>query len=463
MSSSTHSPEQRLPERDLRHIWSRQEFGSLPLHTTDGRLVEVLSPGALNLMSGPDYREARIRIGGVLYVGDVEFHRTAADWLVHHHADDPHYEDVILHVVLDDVSEDLQTRSASGRTIPTLILGPHLYHHRSEAEHQSQLDERLRIARSIPCAEANYDVPASVIERTLLRMGAERMRLKAARMEERLAELAEEQVRERDVTPASAYSNAGCWNQVLYEGMLDALGYTRNRVPFMRLARAASLDTIERLGVVDTPILLEAFIFGVAGVLSTPEGRAEALQPAQFVLLREAWRVLRQRYRGEILAYHEWTTAPTRPANAPAARLPQAITVIRMILREGLLAQCVDAIRRTPEPRDLSRALELLIGRTGAGERRVHEIIVNVMVPFGLLYGRVFRERDVVDRMRELIDSMSPESENSVTRLMEEHLMRGKVAQGNALTAQGAIHLFRMKCARGGCQGCPVGEWLGMR
>jgi len=463
LSSSKPSSGSRLPERDLRHIWSRQEFGSLPLRTTDGRIVEVLSPGVLNLMSGPDFREARIRIGGVLYVGDVEFHRTAADWIVHHHAGDPHYENVILHVVLDDASQDFQTRSPSGRTVPTVILGPHIRDHRHNVEHQSELDERLRAARSIPCAEANYDVPAPLIERTLLRMGTERMRLKMARMEERLAELAEEQVRERDVSPASAYSNARCWEQVLYEGMLDALGYTRNRMPFMRLARSATLDTIERLGLVDTPFLLEAFVFGVAGVLSIKEGRGEALQPKRFVLLTEAWRALRQRYRGEILAYHEWTTAPTRPANAPAVRLPQAITVIRMILREGFLARCVDAVRTTPEPRDLVRALELLIGRTGAGERRVHEIVVNVMIPFGLLYGRVFRERIVVDRMRGLIDSMPPESENSVTKMIEDHLVRGKTMQRNALTAQGAIHLFRMKCLRSDCRNCPVGEWLGMR
>ena len=89
-----------IPERFLRHIWEQQRFTSTDLHTSDGRKVEILFPGLPNSDAGPDFMNAHIRVGKTIYAGDVELHRDAGEWESHMHSADPHYNRIILHVVL---------------------------------------------------------------------------------------------------------------------------------------------------------------------------------------------------------------------------------------------------------------------------------------------------------------------------------------------------------------------------
>ena len=133
-----------IHERFLRHIWSKQYLRAAPLRTTDGSPVRVLLPGDLNDDEGPDFLNAKVRIGSTMFAGDVEMHRTVAEWIRHHHDNDARYNRVVLHVVLEGDEGIPPTISQSGRTIPTLVLEPFL----PEAIHtiwkQTVLDEQSR-------------------------------------------------------------------------------------------------------------------------------------------------------------------------------------------------------------------------------------------------------------------------------------------------------------------------------
>jgi hypothetical protein len=115
-----------LPERFLRHIWQHQQFNAENLKTPDGKPVRILFPGTPNVDGGPDFSSARIRVGSTLYRGDVEIHVDAAQWQAHRHDTDPHYNKVILHVVLTSASGDLPATTASRRPIPVLVLHPYI-------------------------------------------------------------------------------------------------------------------------------------------------------------------------------------------------------------------------------------------------------------------------------------------------------------------------------------------------
>src|SRR5436309_3502559 len=91
-----------VSERSLRRLWQLVQTRKGELLTAAGKPVEVLSPGVPNHDGGPDFRNALIRIGGILYRGDVEVHLHAGDWLAHAHHRNGKYNGVILHVVLDD-------------------------------------------------------------------------------------------------------------------------------------------------------------------------------------------------------------------------------------------------------------------------------------------------------------------------------------------------------------------------
>ena len=66
------------------------------LVTTDGRRVEVLSPGFHNKDAGPDFFCADIVIDGEDWMGNVEIHTFSSDWYRHGHDHDKTYNNVAI-------------------------------------------------------------------------------------------------------------------------------------------------------------------------------------------------------------------------------------------------------------------------------------------------------------------------------------------------------------------------------
>src|SRR6185369_12121052 len=108
-----------FPEKLLQKIWLRRDFDSSSARLIDGRSIEVIHPGKWNLLGGPDFRGARLRMGDAPPItGDVELHLHASDWVAHAHAADRAYDGVVLHVVLFPPPRDHVTRRADGSELP---------------------------------------------------------------------------------------------------------------------------------------------------------------------------------------------------------------------------------------------------------------------------------------------------------------------------------------------------------
>src|SRR5688572_33018669 len=88
-----------MQEQLLHFIWYRKLFNPTSLTTTDGQRVEILHPGFPNQDQGPDFLQARIKLDSQLWAGHVEIHVLSSAWFLHGHERDPHYSNVILHVV----------------------------------------------------------------------------------------------------------------------------------------------------------------------------------------------------------------------------------------------------------------------------------------------------------------------------------------------------------------------------
>jgi hypothetical protein len=112
-----------MTERLLQYIWQFQYFNRTALLTAEGESIAVFSPGTYNRDQGPDFLNARIRIGTVTWSGSVELHLSTSDWNRHSHEHDPHYSNVILHVVWahDSVVNDLPVLELQER-ISKLLL-----------------------------------------------------------------------------------------------------------------------------------------------------------------------------------------------------------------------------------------------------------------------------------------------------------------------------------------------------
>ena len=106
-------------EHLLHYVWKYRLYEPASLVTTEGRTVAVIDPGIPNSDAGPDFFNAKARIGETTWAGSVEIHDKASDWSLHHHDTDRAYDGVILHVV---GINDADIRRTNGEPIPTLVL-----------------------------------------------------------------------------------------------------------------------------------------------------------------------------------------------------------------------------------------------------------------------------------------------------------------------------------------------------
>ena len=106
-------------EQLLHYVWKHKMLPLRQLETTDHRSVEVIDPGLHNRNAGPDFFNAKVRIGETVWVGNVEIHTKASDWYQHGHDRDPRYNNVVLHVV-EQADTDVQTQE--GNYLPQLCI-----------------------------------------------------------------------------------------------------------------------------------------------------------------------------------------------------------------------------------------------------------------------------------------------------------------------------------------------------
>ena len=106
-------------EQLIHYVWKHKMFPLTGLKTTDGQEVEVIDPGLHNRNAGPDFFNAKVKINGTLWVGNVEIHDRASDWFLHRHDRDPNYNNVILHVA---ASIDVDVKTQRGEYPPQVRL-----------------------------------------------------------------------------------------------------------------------------------------------------------------------------------------------------------------------------------------------------------------------------------------------------------------------------------------------------
>lgn len=489
-----------IHERFLRHIWSQQYLKQSALCTTDGKPVEVIAVGTLSFDGGPDFRNAKIKIGRTTYSGDVEIHRTVYEWLQHHHETDPRYNKVILHVVLEGDAKKSPTVVQSGRSVPVLVLEPFLSESIRSIWQKTILDERARRAETIKCFRVNDDVSADLLRRWLNHLAIERLELKLRRFEERLKQLAHEQLLEvhedyrhygipREGSPDEIppplpeltqkdFARKNLWEQILYEGVMEGLGYSKNQEPFSRLGQNVSLAWIRSSEIGNNAKTLEAVLFGAAGLLPKIRPIKAKESKAYARDLIRGWHAVRASYRGEVLHAADWQFFPTRPTNFPTVRLAAAPQLIQKFLHEDLFRKIIPTLKSTlPAGEKLRSCHELF--HVGAhpfwshhynfdepasrpikllGASRIDDILINTILPIALLYARIFKDKEVREGAIQLFQSLPPLSENSITRLMAKQLLKGKIKLDSVGAQQGVIQLYKFYCTEERCAECEVGK-----
>ncbi len=482
-----------LPEKFLHEVWAQQLFQTSLLESHDGLPVRILHPGIRNSDSGPDFLGARIQLGGTLYAGDVEIHKSIEDWQGHMHESDPRYNRVILHVVMHATASGIDTMTESGRHIPTLIMEHYLIEPVRSVWRKAIASERNRRLRTIPCCGKNTTVDPELIRNWIAALGKRRIELRIRAMQRRLHELASPDnpdLRE----PAARYGEIlsgvdpgdlplpyrppgaedlrrrDAWEQLFYEFLAESLGYSKNQSAFRRLA---SILTFPRLR--ETPSrLFEALLFGMSGLLDERTDDYYAAELKELFLEQQISR------RYERMSATEWQFFRLRPHNFPTLRLAGLAALADRMSHTPLLEWILGSFRESGPAfgtfmqniydyftvradgywrnhytfgKEASTPIVHLIGKS-----RVDEMLVNVAVPFLFLYARSYKHIALRSDVEQILERMRAPGSNAVTRKIDEELLPGKSPLNDAVSYQGKIQLYKFYCRDERCPECEVGK-----
>jgi hypothetical protein len=435
----------KFSEKQAARIW--QQLAGKELTTTEDGLISVIYPGRPNGDNGPDFRDAAILNESHLMKGDVELHTKSGDWYRHKHHVDAEYNNVILHVVMwYDCNS--ATLLQSGKVIPSLSLAKAL-------QHQAYL-----LPQQLPCFRILDHMDEQTLEKILDSAGQERFEQKAMYFQAEILSWAPREL--------SAGQAAG---QVLFRGIMRALGYAKNTKPFEDLADRMPLNFIEST---EGLTLKQALLLGTAGLLPSQRPQGNSAAGKETLELEEIWQSAGKGIK--TMKEGDWKLSHIYPNNSPVRRIVAQSYILERYYEGKLLARILQLVKEAPMPA-AHRALENSLTVAGDGYWRAHfdfnirsktrmsallgnskagEIIVNVILPFSFSWGNIAGEPELVTRAMELYDSHPKLAENEITRHMAEQLCLERCFDFTARSQQGLIHIFRNYCREGRCPECPL-------
>jgi len=426
----------KFSEKQAVLIW--QQMLGKELTSSEDELFSVIYPGRTNGDNGPDFRDAVIVNKSHLTKGDVEVHVKSSDWYSHEHHVDAEYNNVILHVVMwHDCNS--ATLLQSGKSVPMLCLAKALRHQPYLLPHQ------------LPCFRILDRMDRQTLGKLLNTAGEERFKQKAMHFQ---AEIKQEEA-----------------GQVLFQGMMRALGYAKNTKPFEDLADRMPLNSIESREGLATK---QALLLGTAGLLPSQRWQGKSAREKEVQELEQIWQSAGKKV--ETMKESDWSLSHIYPNNSPVRRIVAQSYLLERYSEEKLLAGILQLVKEAPLP-DGHRVLEngltvtrdcywqdhfdfdirsktkisALLGNSKAGE-----IAVNVVLPFAFSWGELANEAKLTEHAIELYRNYPKLAENCITRHMKKQLGFEETFDLSACHQQGLIHVFRNYCREGRCSECPL-------
>ena len=439
----------KLSEKQVALIW--QQVVGKELTTTEGEPIEVIYPGRTNGDHGPDFRDAVIVSKSNLMQGDVEIHVKSGDWYSHEHHCDAKYNNIILHTVMWHDCHPT-TLLQNGKSVPVLCLAQALQHQAYLLPHQ------------LPCFQILNHMDRQTLRKLLNAAGEERFKQKAMHFQTEI------------LCPDSNGTQKEEAGQVLFQGMMRALGYAKNTKPFKELADRMPLNIIEaREGLA----LKQALLLGTAGLLPSQRWQGTFAAEKEVQELEQLWKSAGKEVK--TMKEGDWNFSHIYPNNSPVRRIVALSYLIERYYEETLLAGILQLVKETPLPAG-HRVLENGLTVAGDGYWRDHldfdvasktkiprikygallgnskaaEILVNVVLPFAFSWGEITNEARLAEKAMELYRDYPRLAEHFITRHMTKQLSLEEFPDFTASHQQGLIHIFRNYCREGRCSQCSL-------
>ena len=419
-------PYREMNEAFLYYIWEHKLFLTSELRTTDGEEISVIDIGRRNRDAGPDFFNAKIKIGHTVWAGNVEMHLRASDWYRHGHDKDKNYDNVILHVVL---SADKPVVRSDGQIVKQFLL-----HYPKQLE--EHYDELMKSDKPVRCAEKLNEIPLFLINSWKDSLLVERLEEKSGYIEKLLQ------------------ANKRNWEEAFYVTLARNFGFHTNSMAFELMALSLPLSCICKHR--NNLKQVEALLFGQANLLC-----GEQDDYAQE--LSKEYAFLASKFDLKPIKDGLWKNHRLRPSNSPYIRIAQFAALLHysqrlfsQLLECGHVKEMFGLFETKPSEYwkthySFGKASDVHTKCVGKNSLRL--IIMNTVIPFIFYYGKCHSNEAMMDKAVAFFRELPAEDNHIIKQWKQVGL-----AADNAGDSQALLQLWHHYCESRNCLKCRIGH-----
>ena len=427
-------------EQLLHYTWKHKLYPLKELTTSDGQRVEIVDPGLHNRNAGPDFFNAKIRIGSTMWVGNVEIHDKSSDWYQHGHDKDSRYDNVVLHVAAE---LDTEVMKSNGEYVPQLQLSV-------PDDVLTHYDELQKTDEYPPCYKVIPHLSALIIHSWMAALQTERLEQKTEAIRKR-AELCN-----------------GSWEDAYFVTLARNYGFGINGEVFEQWAYNIPLNAVAHHR--DDLFQIEAIFMGQAGLLeldSIPEYyQQDALNDGYFAKLRNEYQYLAHKFSMKPIDFKLWRFLRLRPQNFPHIRISQLANLYyqqKAGLSQLIECETLDELKNVLKSQVTPYwETHYTFGSTSPKNEKhlsygsINLLMINTAIPMLFAYGRHTTKEVLCDKAFDFLEQLKAEN-NHIIRMWQQVGLPVKTAGDS----QALIQLKKEYCDKKECLRCRFGyEYL---
>ncbi len=419
-----------MREAFLHYIWKNKIYDQESLRTQKGEKISVLFPGYQNRDAGPDFLEAKLRIGDILWVGNVEIHLKSSDWYVHGHERDPAYDNIILHIVYED---DLPVLDERNQQVATLNLSKLI-----PKEVLKKYNGLIKNKSILKCQNKIDEIDPYLIFQYKYKLFFERLENK------------------NKVFISQLKQSKSDWERVLYSQLLKYFGGTVNKEAFQDLGSFLPYEIFRK----HTGNLkqTEALLMGTGGMLN------EEKNCSYYKELQEEYLFLKHKYNLKSLKEGSIRFHRLRPTGFPSIRLAQLAMLYHKYIH------LFDFFMELNHPQEAYEQLQISASvfwdthytfdkttkklKKRMGKSFIDRILINVLIPLKFAYLKQRGNLDT-DALIHFVEEIPPEK-NRIVDIFNKIGVKSRTA----LDTQAMIELYQKYCTKERCLDCEIGHYL---